>query len=156
MSLSHTYTCTRHTRRYTCTLYIHINHPACIHVCVCVVLSRTRTHAHTNTLACQTASLYVCTGAFMHIHTFTHKHIDYTSDGWPLSAYIIYGVQCIIQVQCTNILHAYIHVQWASYQVYAFLTRPAQLCMRMSINDIPDRDGHVHTYIHTYAHTSRE
>ena len=24
----------------------------------------------------------------------------------------------------------------------------AQLCARMSINDIPDHDGHVHTYVH--------
>ena len=38
------------------------------------------------------------------------------------------------------------HVQWASRQVYASPTQPPQLCMRMSINNIPDCDRH--TYIH--------
>ena len=27
-------------------------------------------------------------------------------------------------------------------------TQPTQLCMRISINDIPDCDRHVHTYVH--------
>ena len=36
------------------------------------------------------------------------------------------------------------HVQWASHQVYASPTRPVQLYVRMSINDIPDCDR---TYI---------
>ena len=36
------------------------------------------------------------------------------------------------------------HAQWISCQVYASLTQPAQLCARMSINNIPDCDGHVH------------
>ena len=40
------------------------------------------------------------------------------------------------------------HAQWASHQFHASPMRPAQLCACMSINDIPDRDGHVHTYIH--------
>ena len=39
------------------------------------------------------------------------------------------------------------HAQWASRQVYASPMRPAQLCVCMSINDIPDCDGHVHTHI---------
>ena len=39
-------------------------------------------------------------------------------------------------------------MQWASRQVYASLMRPAQLCTRMSNINIPDCDGHVHTYIH--------
>ena len=37
------------------------------------------------------------------------------------------------------------HVQWASRQVYASPTHPAQLCARMSINDISDHDKHVCT-----------
>ena len=34
------------------------------------------------------------------------------------------------------------HVQWASCQVYA------SLCVRMAINDIPDSDGHIRTYMY--------
>ena len=33
------------------------------------------------------------------------------------------------------------------YYVHAH-KRIAQLCTHMSINDIPDRDGQVHTYVH--------
>ena len=46
------------------------------------------------------------------------------------------------------------HSQRASRQYYyAHAHKPtctciAQLCVRMSINDIPDHDGHVHTYVH--------
>ena len=41
------------------------------------------------------------------------------------------------------------HSQWASRQYYAHAHKHiAQLCARMSINDILDRDRHVHTYIH--------
>ena len=36
------------------------------------------------------------------------------------------------------------HAQWASCQVYASPIRLAQLCTHMSINDIPDRDRHIH------------
>ena len=36
-------------------------------------------------------------------------------------------------------------MQWALCQVYDM--QPAQLCVRMSINDIPDRDG-ICTYVH--------
>ena len=39
------------------------------------------------------------------------------------------------------------HAQWASRQVCASQTRPAQLCARMSI---PDCDGHVHVHTCTY------
>ena len=39
------------------------------------------------------------------------------------------------------------HVQWASRQVFASPTWPAQLCTHMSINNIPDRDRQVYTYI---------
>ena len=37
------------------------------------------------------------------------------------------------------------NAQLASCQVYAHPMWPGQLCVRMSINDIPDRDGHVRT-----------
>ena len=41
------------------------------------------------------------------------------------------------------------HVQWASHQVYASLTPPVQLCARVSINEIPYHDRHVHMYVRT-------
>ena len=42
------------------------------------------------------------------------------------------------------------HSQRASRQYYYTHTHKCitQLCARMSINNIPDRDGHVHTYVH--------
>ena len=41
----------------------------------------------------------------------------------------------------------YTHSQWASRQYY-YAHVIVQMCVRISINDIPDRDGHVHTYVH--------
>ena len=42
------------------------------------------------------------------------------------------------------------HSERASHQYYDVHVhkRIVQLCMHMSINDIPDRDRHIHTYVH--------
>ena len=54
--------------------------------------------------------------------------------------------QCSVDnIMCTSILGIRMH---SACQVYASPTRPAQLCACMSINDIPDRDGQVRTYVH--------
>ena len=67
----------------------------------------------------------------------------------PLSSLLIKPIQRITKYPL--LLKVYntrnTHEQWVLCQVYASPTRPVQLCVHMSINDIPDCDGHVGTYI---------
>ena len=56
------------------------------------------------------------------------------------------GPLCGIVHVCTRNTHS----QWASRQYYYAHAhkRIVQMCACISINDIPDCDGHVHTYVH--------
>ena len=76
---------------------------------------------------------------------FYYKHVLFSQ-----CAPSLLQISALIAMLLSNTPTRNAHAQWASHQVYTSLMRPAQLCMCMSINDIPDRDGHVHSYIRTY------
>ena len=86
----------------------------------------------------------VCEGGSAHMQNIVHVYM-YVWVHSLVQLKEIHGY-CRMQALILGIRmrsgQVYIHV-------YAFLTRPAQLCTRMSINVIPDRDRHVHTYVRT-------
>ena len=108
-------------------------------------LSSRRIKSRQTFLQCLPRSVLI---VYIHVYT-SGLHLETLHRGAKVENRSIWGGEGdIIYTLC--IYTRNMHLQRALRQYYYTHAhkRIAQLCVRMSINDIPDRDGHVHMYVH--------